>query len=59
MFRMLKTFIFLKGSKIVEEVFYPYDADHPQHHIAKKQMSAGGGIISFTVKGGRVVPSNL
>ena len=25
---------------------------HPQHEIAKRQMSSGGGILSFMVEGG-------
>lgn len=43
----------LKGQKLVEEIYYPFDEDNPQYEIAKRQMSAGGGIISFTVKGGK------
>ncbi|MEP6885570.1 MAG: PLP-dependent transferase, partial [Gammaproteobacteria bacterium] len=26
---------------------------HPQHELAKRQQSSGGGIVSFDVKGGR------
>lgn len=44
---------FLKGQRLVEEVFYPFDPDNPQFDIAKRQMRAGGGLISFTVKGGK------
>ncbi len=44
---------YLKGQKLVEEVFYPFDPDNPQYDIAKRQMKAGGGLISFTVKGGK------
>ncbi len=36
----------------VEWVKYPFLASHPQHAIAKKQMSNGGGIVSFEIKGG-------
>ena len=43
----------LKEQKLVEEIYYPFDEDNPQYEIAKNQMSAGGGIISFTVKGGK------
>jgi O-succinylhomoserine sulfhydrylase len=31
---------------------YPFLASHPQHAIAKKQMTNGGGIVCFELKGG-------
>ncbi len=33
-------------------VKYPFLPDHPQFEIAKKQMSNGGGILTFEIKGG-------
>jgi O-succinylhomoserine sulfhydrylase len=36
----------------VTAVFYPYLPSHPQHELALKQMSAGGGLVTFEVKGG-------
>lgn len=48
-----KIIAFLKGRPEVEAVFYPFDADHPEYAIAKAQMRAGGGLISFTIKGGK------
>lgn len=33
-------------------VKYPFLNNHPQYNIAKKQMSNGGGIITFELKGG-------
>jgi cystathionine gamma-lyase len=36
----------------VEKVIYPGLESHPQHALAKKQMSGFGGMISFTIKGG-------
>lgn len=33
-------------------VKYPYLDTHPQHAIALKQMSNGGGIVTFEIKGG-------
>eukprot|EP01037_Dinobryon_pediforme_P000826 gene826-830_t len=36
----------------VEKVLYPGLPSHPQHHIAKAQMSSFGGMLSFCVKGG-------
>jgi cystathionine gamma-lyase len=43
---------FLSEHKQVEKVFYPGLESHPQHDIAKKQMSAFGGMISFELQGG-------
>jgi O-succinylhomoserine sulfhydrylase len=31
---------------------YPFLSNHPQYAIAKKQMSDGGGIVCFELKGG-------
>jgi cystathionine beta-lyase/cystathionine gamma-synthase len=36
----------------VERVFYPGLESHPQHALAKRQMAAGGGMVSAIVKGG-------
>jgi O-succinylhomoserine sulfhydrylase len=33
-------------------VKYPFLPSHPQYAIAKKQMSNGGGIVTFDLKGG-------
>lgn len=38
---------FLAGHKKVMRVFYPGLADHPQHELAKRQMSGFGSMISF------------
>ena len=38
---------FLETSKVVSKVYYPGLSSHPGHEIAKKQMSAFGGMISF------------
>ncbi len=48
----LKLAQWLEKSKEIELVKYPFLPSHPQHEIAKKQMSAGGGIVTFIVKGG-------
>jgi len=42
----------LEGHASLENVSYPFLPSHPHHHIAKKQMRAGGGIITITLKGG-------
>lgn len=39
---------FLKSHPKVGKVFWPGFEDHPNHEIAKKQMSGFGGMISFT-----------
>jgi len=44
---------FLEGHAAVEAVHYPGLASHPGHAIAKRQMSAFGGMLSFRVRGGR------
>ena len=38
---------FLDGHKKIKKVFYPGLADHPQHELAKRQMSGFGAMISF------------
>lgn len=42
---------FLRSHPKVEKVYWPGFPDHPGHEIAKKQMRAFGGMISFTMKG--------
>lgn len=43
---------FLESHPKVEKVIYPGLASHPQHALAKSQMSGFGGMITFFVKGG-------
>ncbi len=43
---------FLESQEKIEKVWYPGLASHPDHTIAKQQMSGFGGVVSFTVKGG-------
>lgn len=42
----------LEKHPAVAFVKYPYLKSHPQYDIAIKQMTAGGGIVSFELKGG-------
>ncbi|HET7813213.1 MAG TPA: cystathionine gamma-synthase [Candidatus Baltobacteraceae bacterium] len=42
---------FLESHEEVDRVFYPGLASHPQHELAKQQMSGFGGMVSFTLKG--------
>lgn len=37
----------------VSRVYYPGLSSHPQHALAMRQQKAGGGIVSFEVKGGK------
>ena len=37
----------------IERVLYPGLSSHPQHELARRQQSSGGGIVSFVVKGER------
>lgn len=43
---------FLEGHPEVERVRYPHLPSHPQYDLARRQMRLGGGMVSFTVKGG-------
>ena len=43
----------LETLPMVERVFHPQLASHPQHTLAMRQQSMGGAIVSFVVKGGR------
>lgn len=42
----------LEASDKVDSVNYPFLPSHPQHEIAKKQMTSGGGLVAFKIKGG-------
>jgi cystathionine gamma-lyase len=43
---------YLQEHPDVSMVYYPGLSSHPQHHIAKKQMRNGGGMISFIHRDG-------
>jgi O-succinylhomoserine sulfhydrylase len=42
----------LEDHEKLNNVSYPFLNSHPHYSIAKKQMKAGGGIITITLKGG-------
>ncbi len=42
----------LESDERVESVLYPGLPSHPQHDVAMTQMSGGGGIVTFFIKGG-------
>ncbi len=43
----------LEQQPAIEKVYYPGLPSHPQHRLALQQQKTGGGIVSFTVKGGK------
>lgn len=47
----MKVARFLEGHSSVDFVAYPGLESHPQHEIAKKQMSMYSGVLSFGLKG--------
>ena len=43
----------------ISKVWYPGLRIHPQHELAKKQMTGFGGMISFELKGGKIAGQKL
>ncbi|MFZ5846174.1 MAG: O-succinylhomoserine sulfhydrylase [Actinomycetota bacterium] len=37
----------------VDRVLYPWLESHPQHELARRQMSGGGTVVTFEVAGGK------
>jgi methionine-gamma-lyase len=50
---------FLETHPGVARVHYPGLPCHPDHNLAKKQMSSFGGMVSFELKGGLEAGKNL
>jgi len=44
--------VFLESHRAVERVFYPGLPSHPHHQVAARQMSAYGGMLTFSLKEG-------
>jgi O-succinylhomoserine sulfhydrylase len=44
---------FLADQAGIARVWYPSRADHPQHELAMRQMSAGGTLLTFELAGGK------
>ncbi|WP_426955949.1 O-succinylhomoserine sulfhydrylase [Muricoccus radiodurans] len=44
---------FLASRPEVSRTLYPFLASHPQQALARKQMSAGGSLVTFDVAGGK------
>jgi O-succinylhomoserine sulfhydrylase len=43
----------------VTQVHYPFLESHPQHDLARQQMTAGGGIVTFELAGGIAAAQRL
>ncbi|MEM8556746.1 MAG: aminotransferase class I/II-fold pyridoxal phosphate-dependent enzyme [Bacteroidota bacterium] len=48
----LRLATFLEGHSEVAFVKYPHLPSHPQYHLAQRQMRLGGGLVTFSVRGG-------
>jgi cystathionine gamma-synthase len=51
--------LFLESHPKVARVHYPGLASHPQHALARRQMSLFGGMVSFETKGDRATAMAL
>jgi cystathionine gamma-synthase len=49
---------FLESHPVIERVWYPGLASHPDHEVAR-QMSGFGGVVTFEVKGDLAATSRL
>jgi O-succinylhomoserine sulfhydrylase len=43
----------LAGHPAIERLYYPGHDSHPQYALARRQMTSGGTMISFDVRGGK------
>lgn len=43
----------LDGSGVVARTLYPFLPSHPQYELARRQMSDGGTVVTFELKGGK------
>jgi cystathionine gamma-synthase len=50
---------FLAAHPKVEQVHHPSLPTHPEHEIAKRQMSGFGGVVSFEIRGDLAAGSRL
>ena len=42
---------YLEGHPRVARVYYPFLKSHPHYKVAKEQMTGGGGVVTFEIKG--------
>jgi len=47
----LKIAEFLENHPRIKRVYYPFLKSHRHYDIAKKQMTGGGGVVTFEIKG--------
>ncbi|OFE15528.1 O-succinylhomoserine sulfhydrylase [Humibacillus sp. DSM 29435] len=43
----------LESHPLVKRVVHPFLESHPQHELAKRQMSGGGTVVTFELDGGK------
>jgi O-succinylhomoserine sulfhydrylase len=51
--------VFLEGSEKVARSIYPTLSSHPQRELAMSQMSGGGTLVTFELKGGKAAAFTL
>ena len=42
---------FLEGHPRIKKVYYPFLKSHPHYEVANEQMTGGGGVVTFDIKG--------
>ena len=42
---------YLEGHPRVKRVYYPFLKSHPHYDVAAEQMTGGGGVVTFEIKG--------
>jgi cystathionine gamma-synthase len=47
----LKIAQFLEAHRRVKRVYYPFLKSHRHYKVAKRQMTGGGGVVTFDIKG--------
>lgn len=47
----LKVARFLENHPRIKRVYYPFLESHPHYRIAREQMTGGGGVVTFEIKG--------
>jgi cystathionine gamma-synthase len=50
---------FLESHPAVQRVYYPGLLSHPDHEVARRQMSGFGGVVSFEIAGDKETTSRL
>ena len=42
---------YLEAHPRIKKVYYPFLKSHPHYDVAKEQMTGGGGVVTFDIKG--------